>query len=211
MALTKSKKVVQTNWHPDFRNVDALPDIKVIRTDFFVNILTVTIALASIFYLGYHEYNGIALGSQISELDNKITAKNTENNKNLSFSSKFDNFSKKIVELEQFVDSPIDTAEFLTFLGEAIPHEMLLTSISYFDREFTEGKKTFVLFIINIRGAAHGSAETATQTVYDFINKLENLEMFEAILYNTELDSMVRDDALGLFNFSTVIQLKLEE
>jgi len=210
MALTRSKKVVQTNWHPDFRNIDALPDIKVVRTDFFVNILTVTIASVLIFYFGYYEYNGIALGSQISELNTKITSKNTGNNKNLSFSSKFDNLSKQIVELEEFVDSPINITEFLTFLGEALPHEMLLTSISYYDREFTEGKKTFVLFIINIRGAAHGSAKTATQTVYDFINKLENLEMFEDILYNTELDSMVRDDALGLFNFSTVIQLKLD-
>ena len=149
MALTKSKKVVQINWHPDFRNVDALPDIKVIRTDFFVNILTVPIALALIFYLGYHEYNEIALGAQISELDTKITSKNTKNTKNLSSSSKFDNISKQIVELEEFVDSPINTTEFLTFLGEALPHEMFLTSISYYDREFTKGKKTFVLLCYN--------------------------------------------------------------
>ena len=69
MALTKPKKVVQTNWHPDFRNVDALPDIKVVRTEFFVNILTVTIAFVLLFYLGFHEYSGISLGSQIYELD----------------------------------------------------------------------------------------------------------------------------------------------
>ena len=210
MALTKPKKVVQTNWHPDFRNVDALPDIKVVRTEFFVIILTVTIAFVLLFYLGFHEYSGISLGSQIYELDSKISSKKNGNSKNLGSSSKFNKVAKKIFEVKEFMDSPIDTTEFLTFLGEALSHEMLLTSISYYDREFKEGKKIFILSIINIRGTAHGSAKTATQTVYDFINKLENLKMFENTLYDTELDSMVRDDTLGLFNFSTVIQLKPE-
>ncbi len=121
MALTKAKKVIQPNWHPDFRNSDALPDIKVIRTDFFVNILSVTIALALFFYLIYNEYGGYALGSEITELESKINAKSSENSKNLNFSSKFDNVSKKVRELEEFVDSPINPSDFLSYLGETLP------------------------------------------------------------------------------------------
>ena len=121
MALTKPKKVVQTNWHPDFRNVDALPDINVVRTEFFVKILTVTIAFVLLFYLGFHEYSGISLGSQIYELDSKISSKKNGNSKNLGSSSKFNKVAKKIFEVKEFMDSPIDTTEFLTFLGEAYP------------------------------------------------------------------------------------------
>ncbi len=43
MVLTRPKRVIKTHWHPNFRNPETLPDIKVVRTSLLLN----TIAIAA--------------------------------------------------------------------------------------------------------------------------------------------------------------------
>ena len=48
--IKKDAVLAQSNWHPNFRIADSLPDLKVVRTDFFINAISppeeVQIALA---------------------------------------------------------------------------------------------------------------------------------------------------------------------
>jgi hypothetical protein len=59
-------------WHPNFRNYEKLPDIKVVRTAFFVNGAAITIALALLTYFGFQEWQLRNLQGQIADWQRQI-------------------------------------------------------------------------------------------------------------------------------------------
>ena len=59
-------------WHPDLRNFERLPDIKVVRTAFFTNGISVVIALVAVFIFGYREYQLYDLERQIADWQRQI-------------------------------------------------------------------------------------------------------------------------------------------
>src|SRR5258708_33520583 len=54
-------------WHPNFRNYEKLPDIKVVRTAFFVNAGAITITLALLTYFGFQEWQLHTLKTQVAD------------------------------------------------------------------------------------------------------------------------------------------------
>ena len=66
----KSKQAAEAPWHQDFRNVDALPDIKVIRTRFFVNLIAVVVPLFIATLWVQQELSLSTVRSEIAELEN---------------------------------------------------------------------------------------------------------------------------------------------
>src|SRR3954462_112783 len=59
-------------WHPNFRNYEKLPDIKVVRTAFFVNVAAITIALAAAIFFGLKEWQLHVLRGQIAVRQGQI-------------------------------------------------------------------------------------------------------------------------------------------
>ena len=54
-------------WHPNFRNYEKLPDVKQVRTAFFVNAAAITVALALLTYFGVQEWQLRSLNAQIAD------------------------------------------------------------------------------------------------------------------------------------------------
>jgi len=52
-------------WHPNFRNYALLPDIKPVRTAFFVNGISAFVAIGLLAFLGRGEYELHSVRSQI--------------------------------------------------------------------------------------------------------------------------------------------------
>src|SRR5207244_3711979 len=59
-------------WHPNFRNYAKLPDIKVVRTAFFINGVAITITLAAMIYLGIQEWQLRSINNQIADWQRQI-------------------------------------------------------------------------------------------------------------------------------------------
>ena len=208
MALRKPKKIVQPAWHPNFRNVDTLPDIKVIRTDFVINWGMVLVAVALLMFFLKNEFSALAVGRNIKEFETKISENDNANNNNLKLSGEFGTLSKEITEVEAFMNVPIKPSAFLLNFTEIKPEEMLLQSISYDSQNINLGsRKTAPGKTISIRGSISGSPDEATQLVTDYLETLKNLEIIEESLYKVELPSWERDENLGLFNYYIRIEL----
>ncbi|MDB4474470.1 hypothetical protein N9023_05630 [Opitutaceae bacterium] len=61
-------------WHLDFRNTDGLPDVKPIRTSFFINALAaVVVAGITINFLN-QELKLYSLGNEVQQIDEQIAA-----------------------------------------------------------------------------------------------------------------------------------------
>src|SRR6187401_3003911 len=59
-------------WHPNFRNYEKLPDVKVVRTAFFVNGISILVALSLASYLGFREWQLRGLTTQIADVQAQI-------------------------------------------------------------------------------------------------------------------------------------------
>ena len=65
----KSDPAAGLRWHPDFRLRARLPDVKVVRTAFFINGPAALLAVALAAYLAFTEWQLHTLQSQMAEAD----------------------------------------------------------------------------------------------------------------------------------------------
>jgi len=212
MALRKPKKVVQPAWHPNFRNVETLPDIKAIRTDFVINYGVILLAATLLVFFLKNEFSIMAVGRENKDFETKISENTGINNNNLKLSGQFGNLSKEIAELSEFTNVPIKPSDLLLKFTEIKPEEMLFHSISYNTHTIRlDSRKSAPGKQISIRSTVIGTPASVTQLVTEFVETLQNLEIIQESVQKVELQSLVRDEKLGLFNCSIRIELVLSQ
>ena len=65
-------------WHPNFRNHERLPDTKVVRTFFFVNVTAITMVLSLVLLFVFQQLRINNLGRQVADWQANIaTNKNS--------------------------------------------------------------------------------------------------------------------------------------
>jgi hypothetical protein len=65
----KKTEIGSLNWRPDFRDADALPDVKTVRTSFFVSALALSLAMMSLMHVGFHEYSIISAQAKVEAVN----------------------------------------------------------------------------------------------------------------------------------------------
>lgn len=212
MAKSKGKKVEQPLWHANFRVVDTLPDTKLIRTGFILNFLAVFIAVGLLSYAGLREYKTYDLSIDIDELNSNIEINSSENKKRLHLNTQFEMLSNKLKELDRFRSSnPFSPPDLILALSEVRAHEIVLSNVDFRDVEIRKGRTITIKNRISLVGKVTGTSEGATQTVYDYIQRLESLEMFSGHIEKINLDSLLRDEESEIFDFSILIELNMKK
>src|SRR3954470_14567276 len=89
-------------WHPNFRNYEKLPDIKVVRTAFFVNGTAIALVLALSTYFGIKEWQLHGLNSQIADWQRQIDRDKKESELAIAQFKKFQAEEAKINEVDAF-------------------------------------------------------------------------------------------------------------
>src|SRR4051794_32722187 len=87
------------NWHADFRNREALPDIKAIRTAFWINGPAIFIALALGLYLGIREWQLHLLQGQIADVTRQIQKQKRPSEQAVAMFKKFQAEEARINEV----------------------------------------------------------------------------------------------------------------
>ncbi|MEM7790478.1 MAG: hypothetical protein AAF546_03670 [Verrucomicrobiota bacterium] len=143
------KKDLQPYWRPNVRIVETLPDIKVVRTDFIINFIAVSLVVITGVYLLQREYRVFALSRSISNLEQQINVSNADNNKNLKLNQRFFEAANYVLELQSFYSAPFRPYHLIAELTQSKPEEMRFTKLSLSESVATKGKT--VSFNINIR------------------------------------------------------------
>jgi hypothetical protein len=76
-------------WHPNFRSYEKLPDIKPVRTAFFVNGAAVSITLALGIYCGMQEWQLHGLSMQKEDLQRQIVRDKSNSDRAVALYKKF--------------------------------------------------------------------------------------------------------------------------
>src|SRR5471032_1796079 len=116
-------------WHPNFRNFAMLPDIKPVRTAFFVNGIAAFIALVLLFILGRSEYELHSVNRQIDDWQSQIDRDKPGSDQAVKLFKTFQDEEKRIREVDNFVKSKPVVSQLLQRFAETRPKNIALDNL----------------------------------------------------------------------------------
>lgn len=208
MLERKKKADPVLNWHPNFRVVETLPDIKQVRTGFLVNFVAIVLALVALAWTVTTEVDIHNHSRDINRLNGEIDKETPANNKNLAASKQFVNKSKALQFSAKFFDGTLPPLDLLDAMLAARPDNILFDSV-HIDPVIIEtaGKKIPAQRVV-ISGTL---ASESSLSLDDFVKKI----LASAALKNRVVDpdknlkvENKRDAAAGVFKFTLTLNLK---
>ena len=153
-------------WHPNFRNYEKLPDIKVVRTAFFINVGAITITLALLTYFGFQEWNLHTLQGQVADWQRQIAQDKGGSDKAIALFKKFEAQQAKFQEVDAFIKSKPLVSELLMRLGQTLPNNIAIDSFDLRDTGLA------------LRLTVRGTPEAATRYATAYLDQLRTDKQF---------------------------------
>jgi hypothetical protein len=141
-------------WHPNFRNFEKLPDTKVVRTAFFINVIAITVALVLLLFVGNREWELYALKQQVAEKQHQIDQTKPGSDQSVALFKKYQAEEAKVLEVESFVSARQTVSDLLIHLGQTLPKNIALDRFDLRDAELILGA--------TVRGAPDQASGLAT-------------------------------------------------
>ncbi len=187
-------------WHPNFRNFERLPDTKVVRTNFFINVGTVAVALVLAGYVGWREYQAGALRGQAATAQSNIDQRKKQSDEGLRLTKAFNDEDRKFAEAAAFVKTPMLPTELLNTLGASLPAEIQLEFVDYRPND-ADPRCT-------LRGLAAGNKDQASGAASAYVETLRTQPRFAEVFASVNLTTINADPRTGSLIFEIVMKLK---
>ena len=191
MSKKWDKKVqveAELNWRPDFRDRQSLPDIKTVRTTFFISAIAVTIALMSVMHVGFQEYTIYSLGKKIEEGKAEISSRQDLHVKAIGMKNLFLAQEKRIDEINTFEERQLAASDLILDSGKSLSPGMSLLSIDYIDE-----KAVFQGFVV--------ASEETDSLLKDYMEKLRNVDSLKDRYADINQVSVERESGTDLIKF----------
>lgn len=206
MSLLQLKKrdaapAVAPAWHPNFRNFERLPDTKVVRTNFFINVAAVAAALVLGGIVGWREYQAGLLRQQAAAAEARTAAHKKQSTDGLRLTQLFNAEEAKFAEAAAFVRTPVAPSEMIALLGESLPAEIQLEYVDLRLLDASDPRCT-------LRGLAAGSKDQASGAASAYVEALRTHPRFAAIFASVNLTTINADARTGMLVFEIVMKLK---
>ncbi|MCZ6675599.1 MAG: hypothetical protein O7C75_21935 [Verrucomicrobia bacterium] len=207
IPLKKTKKEAVAPWHQDFRNTESLPDIKVIRTRFFVNVVSVVLPLIVGILWIQNELSLGVLRGDIAELEVTKVSMNTSNQALVALSRDFIMESAKIESLDDYYFNLFPVSDYMVVLSEKVPEEMIISSVELKKGNRINGNEVIDIWESQISGYVAQSSQESITFVNDLVEDIEQEELFTPYLEQAFLENLSRDQASDTLNFTVSITM----
>ena len=169
-------------WRADFRKIDELPDVKVIRTDFLLNYGLAALAVAVLVYAGYRELDYSTLRGEISQKTTEVETSKARNDSDLRKSGEFTAYMRYADAYVNFKRPvPVEGLAIFEALGEVkgdkIVFKSILVDVNYADM----AKKKGSLIKIMLTGSVKGTSSLEFKQVEDAYERLKSLSIWNEI------------------------------
>jgi hypothetical protein len=203
--MPRAKKETQPLWRPNFVNAGELPDIKVVRTGFIINLIAVILALLAVGTLVQREYRAHTLANSVSILEEQIRVADSGDEQSLKLSEAFRRSAQYVIELEKFYERPLRYHDLLFGLSQIRPKDLIFNSVSLNESITKQGGKDALAYTINITG------DVRSLTVLDDFKKiLAESALLQVPGFSLEIGESLqgRDEKTGIFPYRLNISLK---
>ncbi|MCC6415150.1 MAG: hypothetical protein IT582_04495 [Opitutaceae bacterium] len=182
-------------WHPNFRNFEALPDTKVVRTAFFINGGAIALALLLVVYLGVGELNLHALRDQCDEAQEQITRDRAANDAATANFGKFQEVGLRLKEVDDFVQSRPGLADLLLSLSKTLPANVAIDRLELAAERIT------------LRGTVRGAPDKASGYASGYVEVLRKAPDFKPLFKDVSLTNLTRVAETGRLSIEVTIKL----
>lgn len=190
--------VVGIAWRPDFRDVASLPDIKTVRTSFFVNTIAVVVAIALLLFVVQREWAVHSLGNSLEDVESRIAATEPESNEAKALFAKFQAEEKSFNEVQAFVNDPFRFPDFVLRVSQLLPVGVHLSRIDY------RGPGKDIL----VGGSVEGIDSAASDIASAFVKTLQADEELKKDVTTITLANLGRNAEEGALNMEILFALK---
>ena len=188
MTTQKQKKSAPKPWKQDFRDIQTLPDLKIVRTNFLFNMLAASLLLACVFLCAYQQYVITMRRSAIAGIEQSIRANTAADKRNLADSSKFVRDIKKVEDAVAFAKVPVVPEVLIAELARTQLPQGRFTQLEFSTmtdpRDSTPGYR----LVINGTMTADGK-RSAPELIGLFIKDLDTMPLLKDCLHTVELVS----------------------
>lgn len=211
-GLTKSKKVVQRAWRPDFRDVQTLPDTKVIRTGFLLNFIAITVALGSVGVYVVREYSLQSLIHEVRTLESQVAADTSRNRLVLDANKGFIQKAQIIEEAVAFDVQAVSFPDFIAQVSAALQEGSVLTLIEMKNSTLPAGKSGIPPFVVELRGKVlEGAPVTPSQLLNNFQAAILSIDALAGKDVDMEMVNFGRNNEFGHFDFTLLVKIAVEK
>lgn len=183
-------------WHPDFRVMVALPDNKVVRTDFIVNGIALALLIVGAWIFYSRETELAEANGEVARWTTEIEANRPRFNEALGLQREFAEAERRLAEVASFAQSPVEISEFLGKLGASLPK---LVAIDVVERR----EESFV-----IRGTIVGASERATGIANSYLDTLNADPYFAQRFEGIRLNNINREARANRLFFEIGMRLR---
>jgi len=183
-------------WHPNFRNPERLPDIKVVRTAFFVNGVAIFAAVLLGAFLVFREWQLSVINNQIDLVQAEIVRNKVASDRAIAVYKKFQASEFKIAEVDAFLKSKPIVSVLVLRLAQTLPPAIAIDTLDLRDTGMT--------MRLSIRGDAAAASGYATSYLEQLRNDKE-LSQFDDFAFT---GSPVRNPATGRMAVEFMLRLK---
>jgi Tfp pilus assembly protein PilN len=149
-------------WHPNFRDYEKLPDVKVVRTAFFLNGAAVAVVVALGLYVGIHEWQLHTLNVQIAQQQKLIDRDKKPSERAVILFKQFQTEAAKAEEVDAFVKSRPQLSGIFLHLAQTLPENIALDAFEMRANGFT------------LRMTIRGTPEVAAGYATAYLDQLRN-------------------------------------
>lgn len=152
MLSIGNKRKNTISWHVDFRLQDRLPDTKVIRTSFLVNLVTCGICGLMIAIVGYREIAVMSLNAEIRSAKADLDARTKTNNALLKSIAKFREYADSVDDLNRFYEAPFDIIDMIVVLSGLRSSQVAFDVVNYSNEWNIPAKREEFVISLNGKG-----------------------------------------------------------
>jgi hypothetical protein len=194
----KSDSLQPPAWHPNLRIEAKLPDTKVVRTDFLVNGIAVTVLLVFVLWCGIREWTIRSLGEQIDETDRLIQRDEPLSRRAVELYGKFTKEQAKTEEVVAFMKSRPTVSDIFLRIGQTLPKKIAIESVDI-------GEKSVVL-----KGTVRGLPEKASGDASAYEAQLRHDPILGELFSEVHIISLTRNPQTDRLMIQISMEFKKE-
>lgn len=183
-------------WHPNFRNYEKLPDVKVVRTAFFINGVSIFLAVALLVYSGFREWQIRVISSQIVDVQAQIDRDKAASDQAIALYKKFQADEARAAEVDIFLQSKPVVSTLLIRLAQTLPKDIAFDTLDLRENGLT--------LRLSVRGDAAAASGHATAYLEQLRSDKE-LSQFDQFTFTS---TPTRNPATGRMAVEFLLRLK---
>ncbi len=196
------KPVLTPAWHPNFRNLERLPDTKTVRTSFFINVGAGFVTLLLLLLTLSREITMRGYITETARLQADIDRDEPKSKAQVELYKKYQEEEKKLLELRDFTATKFVFSDFLLHLGSTLPPKFAISLVDY------HAATGIAPGNIALRGIVRAALNDAAGYLDDYISQLRTDPEFAPQFESVDSPTSPSRDPNGWVTFELSLKLK---